>query len=298
VSTAITLGSKAGENGLTSSQSDITFYLKRIEGTPTISIGTSGDVKVQGVGGTASFAQAFNSSQFGFNSNSQTMRSLTFGSEANAQNITINTALNATGSVSVFGGTVSLGSNLTTNATSGNGISITGQRITQAAGVSVSTSGANISYTASGGATTSGTDNAIVVGALTGHRSVINAAGGNIALSGAYGTTAEAGGGDSALWIFGADIKTTGVGTISITGDATNTNTTSFAYGLNIGRDSLLQSQTGAITLTGIGGKATGNSRGLVADQNSFKVLSASGAITLRDQQAIRVVGSAPVQLG
>jgi filamentous hemagglutinin family protein len=206
---------------------------------------------------------------------------------SNAQSLSVNSSgLSTTGSISLTAaGNVFVNANMTSAGTSGNGISITGQTITQAAGVTVSTSGANISYSSAGSATTTGNDTVMFIGANSGNRAVINANGGNITLSGAYGATGLAGGVDFAVQVVGADIRTSGSGAISITGNSSNTTTTDTVFGLNIGRDAVFQTESGAITLTGIGGKASSNSRGLVADQQSFKVLSASGNITLRDEQ-------------
>jgi hypothetical protein len=80
----------------------------------------------------------------------------------------------------------------------------------QGAGISVLSNGNDITYTASGGSYTSGIDYAISLGATSGTRSVINAGGGNISLSGRWGTTGVAGNSDFATWLFGADIKTSG----------------------------------------------------------------------------------------
>jgi hypothetical protein len=161
--------------------------------------------------------------------------------------------------------------------TTGGGITITAQSITQAAGVSVTTSGANIAYTASGLATTASIDNAIRIGDHTGSRSTLNANGGNITLQGSYGSSGTAGDFDSAIWIFGTDIRTSGAGAISITGDASNslTATINSVFGLNLTRDTLIQSQSGAIQLTGIGGRASNNSRGFVIDASGARLLSA-----------------------
>ena len=114
-STAITIGSKAGVSGLTTSTADFKFYLKQVSGTPTFAIGTTGNVTIQGVNGTDSFGQAFNSSFFGLNANSQTMSGFVFGSSANTANLTINNSLTANGSIEVYGGNVAVNAALTAN---------------------------------------------------------------------------------------------------------------------------------------------------------------------------------------
>ena len=55
---------------------------------------------------------------------------------------------------------------------------------------------------------------------------------------------------------------------------------------------SRIQSVSGAITLNFIGGKASGNSRGLAVDGGSFKVLSSSGTITLIDDSPTGLTGN------
>ncbi|BDU53062.1 hypothetical protein LINBF2_12970 [Limnohabitans sp. INBF002] len=128
--TNITFGSKSGVAGLDTSSSDVTVYLKLLTGTPTIAIGTTGAVKVQGVDGTASFGQTFNSSKFAFNANGQTMGSLVFGSPLNTQALTIDQTLTANGPITVYGGALAINAPLTaTNST----VKLTGTTITDGA---------------------------------------------------------------------------------------------------------------------------------------------------------------------
>ncbi|WVN40957.1 MBG domain-containing protein [beta proteobacterium MWH-UniP1] len=239
---------------------------------------------------SASFSSTFTNSGWSFDSG---LGSVTIGKSGNSSEIIIENAISIAGPISIYGGNASLSANLTSTASSGTSISIVGQKITQAAGVSVTTSGGNIEYSAAGGAFTTGVDNAIKVGALSGSRAVIDAGGGNITLSGAFGSSGDPGTGtnDFALWLFGTDLKTSGVGNISITGDAANTTSTASVYGVNLGGGTLVRTETGAISITGTGGKVSTNARGVVVDGHSVKVLSASGAITLTDKQAAGSTG-------
>ena len=112
--TSIALGSKSGVSGLTSSSSNINFYLNKLYGTPAFAFGTTGQVKIQGVDGTASFGQAFNTNTFGLNSNAQTMSAFTFGTPANTNDLTFGSATSIAGPITAYGGTITLNANLTT----------------------------------------------------------------------------------------------------------------------------------------------------------------------------------------
>jgi hypothetical protein len=108
------IGSKDGVTGLSSSNSDVTISLGKIANhhlgsTPNILIGTTGGVTIQGVGGTASFGNTYVNSVFTtFNSNSQTMRSFTFGSPNNTQSVTLSQPLSVAGPITINGGTITV----------------------------------------------------------------------------------------------------------------------------------------------------------------------------------------------
>ncbi len=103
------------------------------------------------------------------------MPSLTFGSTLSG--LTVGKTTNTSG--------ITLGSNIGINGF----IKVYGGSITQNAGVSVTSGGSDITYTAVGSGYTASDDKVISIGAATGSRAVINAGGGNISLSGSYGTT-------------------------------------------------------------------------------------------------------------
>ena len=172
-----------------------------------------------------------------------------------------------------------------------NALFLNSNKITQAAGVSVTTQGGNITYSAINSPQTSSLDRAITIGATTGTRSVVNANGGNILMNASFASTGTVGGndGDFAFSLGISDIITSSTGSINLTGDATNSvnaaSSTYHAWGLELG-DTRIQTASGAITLTGIGGKLTPNSRGIVVWVNRIpRILSASGQITLIDQK-------------
>jgi hypothetical protein len=216
---------------------------------------------------------------------------LTIGKTNNLANITIASAQTIAGPIEISGGTLAINANLTSTATTDTGITLNGQNIIQNSGIAVTTSGANINYLASGFSSTSGVDNAIKIGDISGARASINAGGGNISLTGSFGTTSTAGSTDFGIWLFSTDVITSGTGSITLTGNATNTLSTVTAYGISMG-NATLKTASGAITLNGTGGKASTNSRGIVADQYSNKIISASGAITFNEIKPTGLSGS------
>lgn len=130
----------------------------------------------------------------------------------------------------------------------------------------------------------------------------IHANGGNVSLSAAFAATGTSGGNDRAIELDFASIKTSGSGTITLNGNASaNGNTTStstWGIGLNTvtaGSSTLIQSENGAITLTGTAGKASASASGIANSGSAVSILSASGAITLND---IRPSGSTGTYAG
>jgi hypothetical protein len=278
------LGLKAGglwgKGTLASSSSNITLKSDRIS-LYTATIETTGTLTVEPLG--ASFASALT---FPITNLTvvNTVSGLTLGKPSNEANITFGNTTSINGPITAYGGTITANANLTSTASTGTGISLNGQKIIQNSGIAVTTSGANIDYLASGLTTTSGADDAIKIGNVSGARASINAGAGNVSLTGSFGTTSTAGApNDFGIWLFSTDVITSGIGSITLTGDATNTlSTTASVYGINMG-NATLKTASGAITLNGTGGKASGNSRGIVVDQYSNKIISASGAITLNE---------------
>jgi autotransporter-associated beta strand protein len=195
--------------------------------------------------------------------------------------ITVASAIDiATGAVEIFGGSIDLNANLGSDATSGSGIDLQANEVVQAAGLSVSTQGADVNYTVHA----SNDTYAMRIGESTsGATTTIDAAGGDITLS----STAKSGQNvRRAIQLINADLSTTGSGEIDVTGDATDSGiTSSNAWGIQI-YGSQLETDSGDITLTGTGGKDSRDSRGIVAQNTDLKLLSDSGAITLIDTDA------------
>ncbi|MCM0059334.1 MAG: gliding motility-associated C-terminal domain-containing protein [Algoriphagus sp.] len=179
-----------------------------------------------------------------------------------------------------------------------NALFLNSNKITQAAGVSVTTQGGNITYLATNSPQTSSIDHAIEIGVTSGSRSSINANGGNISLNASYATTGAEGGnnGEPVLFLGPSDILTSAAGTISLVGDATNNlNTPNCCYhswGIEIG-DSRIQTANGNITITGTGGKFSNNSRGIVIwSGRTPRILSASGTITFVENKPVGLTGT------
>lgn len=145
-------------------------------------------------------------------------------------------------------------------------------------GSSLVTQGGDITLNANATATT---------GSLINLDNVINANGGNIALS-AVSSTPVTG---STFLIQGntnggTTIKTSGSGSISVLGDAHNVSATAGSvWGMEV-RKMNFQTENGDITLHGIGGYNTTNARGIALDNaTATSFLSASGTITFIDEK-------------
>jgi hypothetical protein len=279
-----------GQGGaITSSSSDVFITADNVAlAAGGIAINSTGKVTVES--SSDSFASALTYPITNLTVAS-TISGLTLGKATNTANITMDAATTVAGPITVYGGTIDVDANLTSTATSGTGISLNGQNIAQNVGIGVTTSGANIDYLASGFSTTSGVDNAIKIGNTVGTRASINAGGGNVSLTGSFGTTSTSGSTDYGIWLFSTDVITSGTGSITLTGDATNTLSTSSSYGISMG-NATVKTQSGAITLNGTGGKASGNSRGIVADAFSNKIVSVSGPITLNEIKPTGLTGT------
>ena len=248
-----------------------------------------GALRIESV--SASFTSGFTTgSSWNFNSN---LGGLTIGRNGNTAAATIASGygINIAGPISIYGGSITLAANLTSAATAGNGISLTGSKLVQNQGIAVSTQGADISYVIANSGFTSGNDYAMDIGVTGGARASINANGGQVNLSAAFGTTGTAGGLDRAMRLRDTDISSSGVGTIAITGNATNDTNTGDAWGIEWS-NSKAQSVSGAVTITGIGGKASTNARGISAEGQGLAILSGSGAITLVDQKPTGLTGT------
>ncbi|MEX0448647.1 YDG domain-containing protein [Spiribacter sp. 221] len=222
---------------------------------------------------------------------------LTIGKESNTANITIGGALDIAGPIAVYGGAVTLASNLTSQATTGTGVTVAGSGITQNAGVDVVTNGADIDFTVANTVSTNGRDNFLLLDGSDGNRATLDAQGGNITFSSTVSANGSHDPGssldsDRAGNFIYSTFRTSGDGTISITGDASLSPTEGNVFALQLG-EVVLETDTGAITVTGIGGGNSANSRGIAVDGSSLQVLSTSGAITLRDEKPSNLASGA-----
>ncbi|WP_171047140.1 T9SS type A sorting domain-containing protein [Mesohalobacter halotolerans] len=217
---------------------------------------------------------------------------LTLGRAGSTSGIAIDSPILISGPISVFGSVITVKENLTSTATSGSGISITGQRIFQVNGIDVTTSGADISYTAVNFVSTAAEEDLISLDGSGANRALVNANGGNIILTANYATGGTAGNSERSIRLMSADLMTSGAGEISLTGDATNSgNTTQTAWGMQAD-DARIITDAGNITMTMTGGAVSSNSRGLALDGQNMQLLSSSGTITVRDIQAADLTGN------
>lgn len=107
------LGSKAG-SGISSSSSNINLQVDRYSIVSGVSpkIATSGQVTIQP--NATSFGDAFPTSSFHFNQNSQVMSGLTIGKSGNLANVNHQTTtITVAGPVSIYGGDLAINENIT-----------------------------------------------------------------------------------------------------------------------------------------------------------------------------------------
>ena len=288
---ALTIGSKASTS-ITSSSSNISIIANNLELTGPTAIDASGTVSIQPF--NDDFTSTFTLENLTFSGNET---GLTIGKSASSAdgttdaNITISSATTIAGPISVYGGEITIDANLSSTATTGDGIIIQGNKIRQDNDIDVSSSGSNITYAVENGVATAGTDRLIK---LLGSADVasINANGGNISLSASFAVGGTAGDSDRAIEFNKSEILTSGTGTVSVIGNASNNpNTVTTSWGLQV-YNSKIRSASGDITLTMTGGAASNNSRGLALDNSSMQLLSTSGTITIRDLEPAGLTGA------
>jgi filamentous hemagglutinin family protein len=235
---------------------------------------------------STSFSAAFSSGSYTY---ANTLTGLTLGKSGNTSDITVGSAISVAGPVTVASaGLITLSAGITSAATSGTGISLTGQKINQNGnGVVVQTAGANISYTATNVAQTSSGDTGIrVVG--TDQNSTpasINAGGGNINLNASFASTGVGGGADYAIRLSTADLVTSGSGSITLTGNASNVLTSSTPYGVGLDNSRLIAG-SGGLSVNYSGNVTSTTSYGIfiTAGNRASQLLAPSGDISLIDQ--------------
>ena len=288
--------SSSGETGTTGTNWSITGNELTVTGTATVRASVIANLLATGNVVVKGNSTIFNVTLSEAISNAATTNSITIGEVNNTGIFFVNAAISLGGDITLNSGSVDINANIISTIPSGQGIQINTKKIIQTANATVSTQGANISYNASQTPFLSTSDNAILINGSTAvAKATINANGGNIYINATFASIGVEGTGanpDRAISLIWTDIKTSGQGTITINGDATNvTNTTASAWGIQMS-NCLIQNVSGAIEITGTGGKATNNCRGIGADVQNVKILSQSGAITINELKPIGLTGT------
>ena len=200
--------------------------------------------------------------------------------------VNLNLQTNA-GPIHIYGGVISLNANLISSALNAE-ILVKGSRVIHSPGVLVQTNGGSISYDVTNASWSANSfDQGIRIGDLSSSTSIINAQGGNISLTASFATSGVTNSGtfaDVAIRTINTEIKTSGIGSISIDGNGyDNASTTGdYIWGLLM-HNTTIQTADGALSIKGTGGKNIINSRGIIADNTQLSILSNSGAITITD---------------
>lgn len=204
---------------------------------------------------------------------------------------TVNSATSVTsaGQISINGGGVYIQGDITSTATTGTGISLNGTVISQSAGVSALTSGADINYLVANSPWTSGENYAIGLNGTNGNEAIINAQGGDITITSSFASSgsnnSSSSNVDEAINLVEAEIKTSGTGSITINGDAYNnaSTTANVVWGTDLRSGTIIQTDSGDISITGKGGQSFNNSRGIISNNTNLQVISTSGTISFTD---------------
>ena len=295
-SSSIVLGSKAGVTGLTTSSSNITFNLKKTFANLNLGIGTIGQVTIQGVNGTASFGQAFSTSDFGLNANGQTMSSFVFGSPGNTQAITIGQSLAVAGPVSVYGGNITIDGNITTSAGNANGdILLKGTgNVVQNGSKTIITNGGDVTIWADSDGNGSGYVQASASSSISsGGGNVVLGGGANIATGYARGAAIIDNSSNSYIsgvhLMTGTSINSAG-GNITLRGQNVG-NSNAYVQAGIMGMGTILNAGAGKVSLVGLaGGSGSANSQGIsIKDFNTGWTIQSSNP----NSDAIVLLGDA-----
>ena len=294
-SVANTIGQLAGTN-VTSSTANVTITGDVINLGIGTTVNTSGNVSI--LSNATSFASALSTANLAL---STSVASLTVGNTGNTQGITIASAANIAGPISIYGGNITLNANLTTT-TNGSGIlAMATGAITTADNLGFNTNNGSLTlWSNSNGVATTAT--AIQVG----NNTIFNTSGtanqltggGNIILGGGSassngaptGAALSSGGYGVAIGAWGA--AATNVSFVSGGGNVSIIGCTSAASdeGLAWTRDGSINAGLGSITLSGT---ATGASSSHGAEITAFGGnvnLTAGGGVTLFGSSATTIV--------
>ncbi|MBP6091448.1 MAG: hypothetical protein KA521_09350, partial [Crocinitomicaceae bacterium] len=265
-------------------------------GSGSIAIQSTGSLTIQPSSASFSYVRAGDSGALTFDDDwnfGTTLSSFTYGKTTTTSDISFSNALTVVGTITFNVGTMTINSTLTSTATSGTGIELNGMKIVHNAGNSVLTQGSNVKYTVVNSPVTAVNDYGInFLGNLASSlKAIINANGGNIDILSSFSNSGVSGGSDRAIFVNYTDILTANSGTINIVGDATNNIATSTCWGFQF-VNTLIKNNSGSITITGTGGKATPNSRGIAVDASVLRVLSQSGDIIFSDLKPVGLTGA------
>ena len=90
----------------------------------------------------------------------------------------------------------------------------------------------------------------------------------------------------------GADVITSGTGTIALVGNTQNTSSADTnGFGISFSQNSIIETDSGDITITGTGSKTASNSRGIVVQNSGVEIRSASGAINITEVNPVVTTG-------
>ena len=249
------------------------------------SISGAGELVIQPT--TTSFTNALSYPIAGITVNG--IGGLTLGKPGNSANITFASTTSVAGPITAYGGTINVNANLTSTL-SGADILLEGSKVVQNSGTTVLSTAGDITYTATNTPWTNVSEQSVFITAATAGGTMVNAQGGNISINGSFANTGtnnnnDVNVADVAVLISNSTLRTTGQGTLSINGSAYNNASTfgGFVWGVMFLENCLVQTENGAINITGVGGGSVPNSRGIIADNMSLRILSASGTITLSD---------------
>lgn len=205
----------------------------------------------------------------------------------NTSNVIISSALSIAGPISLYGGVITLSGNLISSAHN-TAILAKGNKVIHSPGILVETNGGNITYDVTDAPWLANSDDqGIRIGEVNSSTSTIDAKGGNISLTASFATSGTTNGGtfaDVAIRTRNSEIKTSGIGNINIDGNGYDNASTDgdFIWGVLL-FNTVIQTEDGALSIKGTGGKIRSNSRGIIADPAELLVLSKSGTITITD---------------
>ncbi|MEJ6795961.1 MAG: autotransporter-associated beta strand repeat-containing protein, partial [Flavobacteriales bacterium] len=187
--TDLTLGSKAGVTGLSSSASNITIRADNYNvSSSSINLATSGTVHWEPVLTSSSFNATVSTSWFNWNQNGHTMSGLTIGKPENTSDITVNTDdITVNGVISIYGEDIAMEASVTSTLSGADILLKATENITFSSGESVISNGGDVIFW-----TDSDLDDSGYI-EVSGNGHNITTSGGDVYLAGGSGTTTPTG---------------------------------------------------------------------------------------------------------